>query len=83
MLSADVDCNRVEQVLVIVVVGDTACALEVYDVFETVLFEGRVVEVQHGIRAHVGGICGCGGGAELGVFARAVFLLGGEFVAHE
>jgi hypothetical protein len=47
VLGADVDCDRVEQVLVVVVGRDAACALELDHVFQTVLLESGIIEFQN------------------------------------
>ena len=73
VLGADVDCDRVEQVLVVVVFRQAAHALEGDDVLEAGAFELRV-----GHRGEVeerGGTV-CVGTAGAGVAARGIVAVG-------
>ena len=56
VLGTDVDRDRVEQVLVVVVRRDATGALKLDHVLQTILLQGWVIQFKHRVGAHVGGV---------------------------
>lgn len=88
MLGADINCDGVEEVLVVVVAGEAAGVFEAEDVFEGGAFElcvGHGGDVEEGRGGGFGvGAAFAGGGGELVVHERvpAVFVFGEDGLDH-